>query len=84
MKIRVSVVFKKILYLVACEYFFVFNAVIDIIALVFPFIFNQTGRILLDTMKPYHGINFPDKRLPWAAYLNNTKLFKALMLSRYL
>ena len=47
------------------------------VRLVFPFIFNQVGCLLLQVLKPYQGVNFPYQHLS----VDITKLFqKALML----
>ena len=45
--------------------------------LVFPFIFNQFGRLLLQALKPYQSVNFPYQHFS----VDTTKLFqKPLML----
>ena len=47
------------------------------VCLVFPFIFNQVGHLLLQALKPYRGVNFPYQHFS----VDTTKLFqKALML----
>ena len=43
----------------------------------FSFIFNQAACLLLHSMKPYQGINFPYQHFLSAAYLDAAELFQS-------